>query len=147
MADHREAQKPYGEEIRTGSSDSILASLFRTILSELGINWARFNVLLERYVVRANIPLNVKEISSVRGNLKKELLKSVMSWKVFIKGLMFLNVRKFEITVRLYHASGMITEHGKEVILDPDDVRDELKRSDQESKANNASNPPTQKSE
>ena len=118
MADHKEAIRPYGEEIKTGTSDSILASLFRTILDDLNVNMSRFNILIAKYIIKANIPLNVKEVSSTRGNLKKELLRSVMTWKVFIKGLLFLNVLKFDITVKLYHLNGKVTEHGKTIILD-----------------------------
>lgn len=118
MADYREIPLPFGKEIRTGTTDSILASLFRTVLADLGINVNRFNTLLNKYIVHANIPMNTKEISSVRGNLKKELLKSVMTWKVFVKGLLFLGITKFDITIRLYHANGRITDHAKSVTLD-----------------------------
>ncbi len=117
MSDQRET-KPYGNEIKTGTSDSILASLFRTILHDLGITATRFNILLEKYIIKAGIPKNVKDISSQRGNLKKELLKNTMTWKVFIKAMIFLNVNKIDIRIRLHHPTGTITEHHKSVILD-----------------------------
>jgi len=107
------------ERIRSGGQESVLASLFRSIIFDLGIGIERFNVLVERYMVRAHLPTNLKEASSVRGNLRKELLKPSMSWKVFIKGLKFLNIKKFDLNVTLYHASGRTTEHSKVVILDP----------------------------
>jgi hypothetical protein len=109
--------RPFGEEIKTGSTDSILASLFRTILMELNVTPIRFERLLERYITNARLPNNIKEASSQRGNLKKELLKSSMSWKVFVKGMVFLNVRKFDISIKLHHASGLISEHRKTIAL------------------------------
>lgn len=109
--------RPYGEEIMTGSSDSILASLFRTILMDLNVTAIRFDRLLERYINNARLPNNIKEASSQRGNLKKELLKSSMSWKVFVKGMVFLNVRKFDISIKLHLSSGLVSEHHKTVIL------------------------------
>lgn len=110
--------KAYGEEITSGTADSILSSVFRSILKDLKIGGERFNTLIHKYIVRANIPMNLKEVSSVRGNLKKELLKSAMTWKVFVKGISFLNVWKFEFTIRLYHMNGMVTDHSKTVVLD-----------------------------
>lgn len=109
--------RPYGDEIKTGSSDSILASLFRTILMDLNVTAIRFDRLLERYINNARLPNNIKEASSQRGNLKKELLKSSMSWKVFVKGMVFLNVRKFDISIKLHLSSGLVSEHHKTVIL------------------------------
>jgi hypothetical protein len=109
--------KPYGEDIRNGTSGSILSSMFRSILKELNISALRFDRLLTDYINKAKLTNNVKEVSSQRGNLKKELLKTTMSWKVFIKALVFLNVRRFDMTVRLYHDNGMVTEHHKTVSL------------------------------
>jgi hypothetical protein len=111
------SRKPFGDDIRNGTSDSVLASLFKTILMDLGITAMRFDQLIDRYMVAALIS-NIKEVSSQRGNLKKELLKSQMSWKVFIKGLVFLNISKFDITVTLTHANGRSTIHTKSIKLD-----------------------------
>lgn len=114
--------KQVASNIKTGNNDSILASLFRTILFDIGIDTGKFNILLERYMIRAGLPNNIRESSSVRGNLKKELLKNSISWKVFIKGLMFLNITKFELVIRLHHSNKIVTEHKKTVALDEDFV-------------------------
>lgn len=126
MADHKEAVKDFGSDIKTGTTDSILAGVFRTILSNLNIDPAAFNSLLEKYIIKTGVPNNIKEISSLRGNLKKELLKSVMSWRIFVKGLVFLNIIKFDIAFTLYHAIGKVTIHGRTVTLDPDSKDYEL---------------------
>lgn len=131
MIHHR--PKPFIEEIRTGTSDSILASLLRTILMDIGITPMQFDRLLERYIVNAQMPYNVKEVSNQRGNLKKELLKSAMTWKVFIKGLVFLNIKRFNLTVTLHHANGSVTSHSKSVTLDtaiPDDDQEVTNETD-----------------
>jgi len=104
-------------KIKTGSSDSILASIFRDILFNTGVTPMRFNTLIEKYIVRAKIPRDIRKLSSVRGNLKKELLKSTMTWKVFIRGLLFLNIKKMEISVKLHDATGRVSIHSKVVHL------------------------------
>ena len=125
MYDSKDRIVPLGEEIRSGGVSSVLASLYRNIQNGIGIDMGRFNQLLERYIIKSNIPTNIKEISSLRGNIKKELMKSSMTWKIFVKGLVFLNVRKFELTIKLHHANGNITEHKTiPIILDDYDVED-----------------------
>ena len=117
MSSQKDSIKAFNEPILTGTSDSILASLFKTILHDIGITASKFNVLIERYIIRSNIPQNIKEISSTRGNLKKELLKSTMTWKVFTKALVFIGVKKFELIIRIQHSNDKITEHTKIVNL------------------------------
>lgn len=103
----------FGEQINTGSVDSILASLFRKILTELNINTTRFNSIMEQHLIskQAAIPQNTKERSSARGNLKKELLKETMTWKVFCRGLRFLHVPKITLTITLHHTVKQPTIH------------------------------------
>jgi hypothetical protein len=60
----------------------------------------------------------VKDRSRARGNLKKELFKSTMTWRVFVKAMRFLNIPKFELVVRLHHHNNTITEHHMVVALD-----------------------------
>lgn len=116
MSNKRHDETSIDSEIIHGDSQSILSRLFRKFLYKRtnadkeaeGSNsyLSVFNVLLERYIVRSGINQNLKEISSVRGNLKKELLKSSMSWKIFIKGMRFLGVEKFKIQVTIYPKFG-----------------------------------------
>lgn len=109
--------KPLAELIKTGTADNVLSSLYRKILFDLNIDFTRFNHLTEQYIIRAGLARHAKETTSVRGNLKKELLHDRMSWKVFIKGLNFLRVVRFDITIRLYHHNQKLTEHTKTVVL------------------------------
>jgi hypothetical protein len=107
--------KLVGEVTKT---DSLLAMLFKDIMFKMGVNAQHFMRLIADYIFKANIPANVKEISSTRGNLKKELFKSSITWKVFIKGLSFLHVKRFTLGIYLHHHNGKVTEHKRSVNLD-----------------------------
>lgn len=99
-------------------TDTLLALFFKEIMFRLGVNTQHFMRLIADYITKANIPANIKEISSTRGNLKKELFKNTITWKVFIKGLSFLHVRRFTLGIYLHHQNGKVTEHKKSVNLD-----------------------------
>lgn len=116
----RNKQLQIGGKVKTTSSDSILSSLYQQILTICtGGQWQQFNHLMEDFLsdVRNNIPQNIKERSSARGNLRKELLRPVMTWKVFCKGLRFLKIKRFSIIIRLYHANGDYTDYIENVQL------------------------------
>lgn len=99
-------------------TDSVLASAFREIMFIMGVTPQKFMMLIADYIVKANVPTNMREVSSTRGNLKKELFKKAITWKVFVKGLSFLHVRRFIITIGLHHWNGKITEHSFPVTID-----------------------------
>lgn len=98
----RDEIKPYGEEITTGMPDSILSGLYRTVLNDLGIEEVRFINLVHKYIERTSSPTGAKELSSVKGNFRNELLKSVMTWKVFVKGLQVINIVKCRIGIQVW---------------------------------------------
>ena|SRR5574343_263831 len=87
---------------QNSSPNAILSKMFQKICHTRGMTPDNFSALLERYIIRANLPRSLRDVSSVRGNLKKELLKETMSWKVFIKGLCFLNVSRFDFVIRIH---------------------------------------------
>ena len=101
----------------SGGTDSILSKAFTDILSIVAnmgedINDA-FNRKMELFLsdIRNSIPQNTKDRSSARGNLRKELCKPNMSWKVFCKGLRFLGVCKFDLTFRLHDENNKVIEY------------------------------------
>lgn len=104
----------------TNKINNALAKLLRGTFEKLHVTTSRFTELIRQYIIKANIPVNMKKISSARGNIKKELLNDSISWKVFVKGLVFLNVWRFAVTIRLYHVNGKVTEHVRCVVLDTD---------------------------
>ena len=99
-------------------TESVLASAFKDIMFKMGVNPQRFMQLISDYIIKAKIPTNMKEVSSTRGNLKKELFKKAITWKVFVKGLAFLHVQRFTITIGLHHWRGDVTEHKFPVKID-----------------------------
>lgn len=57
------------------------------------------------------IPDDGKRRSSARGNLSKEILRDDVSWKVFIKGLKFLNPMAISITFEMKWTKEYSTFH------------------------------------
>lgn len=115
----REKLRTATNELGTGSSDSILAALYQRILIDLGIGTSKFTNSMEKFLSdpRNGYPQNIKERSSARGNLRKELFKVVMTWKVFCKGIRFLEITKFKVSVELHHPDGRITIHSSKPII------------------------------
>lgn len=114
------------KEMRTGGTDSMLSALWRKIIFDLGIDGPRFLKYIQNYIENAKLPYNLKDVSSVRGNIKKELESERMTWKVFIKGLLLINIEAVTLQVTLKHKSGRITQHERSIKLDfGEDGKDE----------------------
>jgi hypothetical protein len=114
---------------QAGGTGSILHRLYRemqhTIIGGYTGKWA---TLMEAYLndPRNAIPQNHHSRSSARGNLHKELQKEKMSWRVFCKGMRFLNIFKFELIVRTKQTNGRTLEFGVSVNLGESSMLDEL---------------------
>lgn len=102
MSEKTSQEMGYGERIGSGGNDAILAAFFIRILLKLGIPIGRFQALLDRYIVRVGLASNMAEISTSRSALRRELLSPTMTWKVFIKGLRFLQINKVDFDLVLY---------------------------------------------
>lgn len=116
----RDSSQRLGGVAQSGGIDSVLAVLFQKILLDLRIRENQFHRLMESFLMN---PRNarigdVKDRSRARGNLKKELFKNTMTWRVFIKGMRFLNIPRFELVIRLHHRNHTMTEHNIVVALD-----------------------------
>ena len=111
MSESKSSEVQFGERIGSGGSDAILSSYFRDILQELAINSSRFQFLLDKYIISQGMPNNSAEIPSSRSALHRELMSQTMTWKVFIKGLLFLRVKTVEMTVVLYRDDCDSTAH------------------------------------
>lgn len=81
------------------------------------LSFGKYDSLMNMFVLdkRNCIASNRKDQSSARGNLQKEIFKADMSWKVFTKGLRFLGVRSFELTITLHHHNGRSSIHSESV--------------------------------
>lgn len=97
----REQIIPLGQPLPKGGVDTILANIFREFMRRFNVNASKFDGLMTAWLQdsRHNVPQNLKEKSSERGNLRKELLRGIMTWKVFCKSLQFLKTRRFIIVV------------------------------------------------
>lgn len=116
----KKASSAEASNVVSGGSGTILFRLYRDIHHTLiGGYFGKISVLTEGYLndPRNAIPNNVHARSSARGNLNKELQKHNMSWRVFCKGMRFLNIFKFELIVRTKQANGRVLEFGVAVNL------------------------------
>ncbi len=85
-----------------------LSCLFRLMLMDLNITQIKFTAYLVDYVrdKRNKIPDNRRDQSSIMGNLVKEFSRPDMTWKVFCKGVKFLQFTKFEICLKCHRQDG-----------------------------------------
>lgn len=91
----------------------VLSKLFRQMLIDLNISPMKFSALLADYVrdKRNKVPDNRRDQSSIQGNLTKELSRPDMTWKVFCKGVRFLQFTRFEICLKCYKQDGTHSIH------------------------------------
>lgn len=91
----------------------ILARLWRQILDDVNMKPNRFEVLLSDFITNAKRGIPEHRVSRhfTRGNLRRELEKDTMTFKVFMKGMKFLKIVKINFTVELQHQSGRKTLH------------------------------------
>lgn len=90
-----------------------LSRLFRQILLDANVGKMLWGALMDRYLKdpRNRINQAPKDISSARGNLAKELVRTDMTWKVFNKAIRFLNPRNVKISVTIEWQRGRTTVH------------------------------------
>lgn len=99
--------RPDGGINETRGVGGILARLWRTILNDKNIKPSYFELLLNEFIIKAKrrIPDNRVSKLFTRGNLRREFEKPTMTFKVFMKGLKLLNVKKVTFAVKLEYAS------------------------------------------
>lgn len=104
MDDYRSASNPEG----------ILAAIFAEIRRKIPPRY--FAQSIEWYLAKRGMAnASVKKRSSERGNVKKELFKDVMTWKVFIKGLEIIGAVRLEINFKIIGKNGVVDEYTKTV--------------------------------
>lgn len=95
-----------------------LRGFYGKILADLGVGISKLDELMESYLInpknfpKGKIPLNSKERMVARGNVRKEILSSSnMTFKVFNKGLRFLNVKKIVYYIEIAHENNTISQY------------------------------------
>lgn len=123
--------------METRGIGGIVARLWRQILKDMNIRPAIFHILLAEFVINTRKKMPDDRVSKLftRGNVRKELERPTMTFKVFMKGIKMLNVVKFTIAVELQYASGKTSKHSTSVDLgDPNansDLFEEDKKEDE----------------
>lgn len=93
---------PYGQRITSGPVGSVLCNLYRGILGSAGIDSDSYSRMVERASQR---PDKKESTSSVLG-LGRDLMRESITWKMFLKGLAFLKVGRFEFTIAVFLEDG-----------------------------------------
>lgn len=75
---------------------------------------------METFIGRSKMKIHKRQKASIRAAVSKEILKPQLTWKTFIKGLLFVGVRAFTIRLRVYHEVRGVTSHT--LVADIDDV-------------------------
>jgi hypothetical protein len=119
-ADDRLAKHTYGQ-------NGILASLFRILLADYKIGHIKWAQCMDRYLrdPRNKVGVSTKEKTSMRGNIAKELLNDQMTWKVFCKGLVFLQFYRVRFFVEITDPLGRARMHGLPVNFGLPDLDDD----------------------
>ena len=113
------AQKPNYDNSEKG----VMARLFNLLCLEYsggtGIGQLQWNKLLTSYIESYGHTYVARDPTSIRGNLKKEFRKGSMSWKVLCKGLRFLRVSSFVVTITGIREDGNEYATNIEVVFTP----------------------------
>lgn len=112
VIDIKEEVSDSGEDVGT------LAVYFKDILEYLKIfpddkseTPNEFDKLLNYYVRMSKPGGALADQSQVKCSLKRELLKSRISWKIFVKGIIFLRTYKMIVSVQLIFRNKLVSYH------------------------------------
>lgn len=103
---------------RVREAGDVLSRMYRTILSNRAVGWQKWNTLLTHYLDRSygNIPVSIDKITNDRGNLRKALGSSYMTWPTFCKGIEIFNPQKalFEVSLDM---GGVLVKHEVDILF------------------------------
>lgn len=103
---------------RDGPADNILLTMFKQINHITLESTDDFTKLFEDYAKLVGVPFDAVARNKERASLKKDLFKTKkLSWKNFIKGLLFLGFLEFDITLNINSKNGKNTSHSRKIIL------------------------------
>ena len=95
------------DQVTADTPGIILTKIFRTLIFQLGVNIERYQYFMSNFIRQLNLNNNYK-ISSLINNITKEIFSPSISWKVFIKALLFLGVNKLDIYIKNNANSEMV---------------------------------------
>lgn len=85
-------------EVTGGNIGGILAKLYRIVLRDLCIDDERFHALIARYIRMGELA----NINDGRKSLDRELLKVVMTWKTYLRGLDPIKITQSVFSIKLW---------------------------------------------
>lgn len=95
-------------------AETIPAKLWCKILDDLNIDIHQLTRYIQRWLDSPeNQGLDPEKRSSTRGNIIKEMIRPVMTWKVLMKCICVIAPFKVDVIIRLHHDrdSKYVTEH------------------------------------
>lgn len=96
---------------KTSSIPTVLTTLFKELVLSMGMGHELWYTYIKDYALREAIHRNnPRDIASIRGNLNKEFLRKTMTWKVFVKAMMFLKVKRFRIIIVAQFENNKVVE-------------------------------------
>jgi hypothetical protein len=118
----------------------VLAYLWRTVLLERNISFGQFDTLCMRYIQRARRAQSSSKLANYfnRSNIFREMSRPIMTFKVFVKAMQLIGIKRMKITVELeghiltttHSATMTLGEEGvsfDELIEDSDEKREDEK--------------------
>lgn len=116
--------------------DGLLISLFKDLNHISLENNKDFAILFDEYADLVGIPPDNVSRSKERSALKKDLFKAKkITWKNFVKGLLFLGFAEFDIVITISHRNGKTTTHSRRVILREEAIEDNNEQVPEDTKA------------
>lgn len=100
----------------------ILSGLLNVIFVDLHVHEKHYGTLMECYIDRALSHTHKRQAATFRAAISKEILNKQITWKSFIKAIVFLEVPKFTLQLFLKHNRKPVTAHETDVILDGVDL-------------------------
>ena len=93
-----------------------MCRLWRTVLIERGVTADGYSRLMDKYIPKISIPgSSAKQQSQNRGNAVKDFRKETMTYKAFLKGLLFLGISSVTISVTLRSPDKEDTTHSVDI--------------------------------
>jgi hypothetical protein len=98
---------------------TFLANLLHKVFFDLHIAGEDYDKRMDAFISRSKIDVHKRQRAAIRSALSKEMLKPNITWKTFIKGLLFVGVSKFGVELVLTHVvRKSVTQHGVMVDID-----------------------------
>lgn len=97
---------------------AILAKLLKEVFFVLEIHGDKYDEYMDAYIKRTVSFIHARAKAILRAGLNKELANNPeITWRSFVKGLDFAQVKQLEIVVGLKHPRNRFTQHKVSVIL------------------------------